>query len=119
MKCVKHHVEAVAICACCGRALCADCITAPTARRITCSAECTSSLERAEKALELLLHKTVQNARATAFYYYLSGCLAAAAAVAAKFWLPSPLLIWLTAGCAAVLFLSGAWHTVIARKTKL
>jgi len=111
MKCFKHgSTEAVAICAYCGRALCHECIQAPTAARIVCSDGCAKALARDEKALQLLLHKSAQSARASAFYCYLCGGLSAGAAVAAWYMLPSPFLIYFTAACAVVLFFSGFWY---------
>jgi len=116
MKCFKHHVaDAVAVCAYCGRGLCPECISAPTPARIACSPECQQALARDAKALQLLLDKSVQSARASAFYCYLCGGLSAAAAVAAWFMLPSPFLIYFTGACAGVLILSGAWYQRGAR----
>lgn len=118
MKCLKHHGEAVAVCAYCGRALCAEC--APTsARRMVCSEDCGTALGRSERGLELILHKSQQSTQASAFYCYLCGALSFGAAVAAWYMLPSPFLIAFTAGCAVVLIASGAWYTIISRKTKL
>lgn len=120
MKCFKHNTaEAVAVCAYCGRALCPDCVHSPTATRVVCSGDCATAFDRREEALKLLLHKSVQNSRASAFYCYLSGGLSAGAAVAAWYMLPSPFLIYFTAGCAVVLILSGIWHGRGARKQHL
>ena len=117
MKCFNHHsTDAVAVCAYCARALCPDCIPAPTASRVVCSDVCHTALERHEQALERLLHQSVQSARASAFYSYLCGGLSAAAAVAAWFMLPSPFLIDFTAACALVCFVSGYWHGRGAKK---
>jgi hypothetical protein len=119
MKCLKHSAEAVAVCAYCGRALCAECVPAPGARRMVCSDDCGAALGRAERGLELILHKSMQSARASAFYCYLCGGLSAGAAVGAWYMLPSPFLIWFTSGCALALIASGIWYGRIARKTKL
>jgi len=119
MKCLKHNAEAVAVCAYCGRALCAECVPAPGPRRMVCSEDCAAALDRAERGLELILQKSLQSARASAFYCYVCGGLSAAAAVGAWFTLPSPFLIWFTGGCALVLIASGVWYGRIARKTKL
>ena len=110
MKCLKHSVEAVAVCAYCGRALCADCIQSPLATRMVCSSACATSLEHNEQALQRLLDKSAQTARASAFYCYLCGGLSAAAAVVAWFMLPSPFLILFTGGTAVVLIVSGVWY---------
>jgi hypothetical protein len=111
MKCINHHPDdAVAFCLYCGRALCPACLPSPTAGRIVCSSACQTGLERNERAVQFLLDKTVESARASAFYCYLCGGLSAAAAVAAGFMLPSPFLIYFTSGCALVLFAAGFWY---------
>lgn len=110
MKCLKHSVEAIAVCAYCGRALCTDCIQSPQATRMVCSSACATSLERNERTLHRLLDKSVQTSRASAFYCYLCGGLSAAAAVVAWFMLPSPFLILFTGATAVVLIVSGFWY---------
>ena len=77
---------------------------------MVCSSGCQTALERNERTMQLLLDKSVQNARASAFYFYLCGGLSAGAAGAAWFMLPSPFLIYFTAGCALVCFAAGFWH---------
>ena len=116
MKCSTHHAEAVAVCAYCGRALCKDCIQSPTAPRMVCSNDCAAALARADQALQMILQRSAQSARASAFYCYVSGGLSAAAAVVAWFMLPSPFLILFTGGCAVVLIASGIWHGRVAKK---
>jgi hypothetical protein len=118
MKCAAHNSEAVAICAYCGRALCAECVKSSANERMTCSDNCASALARNDKALQLILQKSLQSARASAFYSYLCGGLSLAAAVGAHFYLPSPFLIWFTAGCGGVFIASGIWYGRIARKQK-
>ena len=111
MKCFKHNAaDAVAVCAYCGRALCPDCLPDPTAPRIVCSSDCSSALAREASAVQMLLDKSAQSARASAFYCYLTGALSAGAAVAAWFMLPSPFLILFTGACAIVLIISGVWY---------
>jgi len=118
MKCINHEsADAVAVCMYCGRALCPACILSPTASRLVCSSGCNTALEHNERAVRLLLDKSVQSARANAFYCYLCGGLSAVAAVAALFMLPSPFLIYFTAGCSLVLFAAGFWHGRGAKKT--
>jgi len=56
------------------------------------------------QAVQLLLAKSVQSARASSFYNYLCGGLSATAAAAAWF------LIYFTAGCALVFCAAGYWH---------
>ena len=116
MKCSKHQTEAIAICAYCGRALCAECVPAPAAPRMVCPDNCAVALTRNDQALQLILQKSFQSARASAFYSYLCGGLSAAGAVGAYFYLPVPFLVWFTAGCSVVFIASGIWYGRIARK---
>jgi hypothetical protein len=58
----------------------------------------------------MILQRSVQNARASAFYCYLCAALSAGAAIAAYYLLPSPFLIYFTGGCAAVLAIAGVWY---------
>ena len=117
MKCFQHNTaDAVAVCAYCGKAICMDCIPSPSSSRMVCSNDCASALTHEGKIIQLLLDKSAQSARASAFYCYLTGGLSAAAAVAAWFMLPSPFLIYFTGACAVVLILSGIWYQRGARK---
>jgi predicted nucleic acid-binding Zn ribbon protein len=119
MKCFKHDVEAVAVCPYCGRALCASCAAATAAPRLACSEECAAALTRNERMLEMLLQKSRQSARANSVYCYLAGALSAGATIAAWYWLPSPLLMWLTGASAVVLIISGVFFGRGARKMKM
>jgi hypothetical protein len=120
MKCFKHNsIDAVAVCAYCGRALCPDCVPPPSTGRIACSTECAAALTTNVNALQLLLDKSAQSAQASAFYCYLTSALSAGAAVAAWFMLPSPFLICFTGACALVLFAAGWWYGRVARKHDL
>jgi hypothetical protein len=85
MKCAAHHAEAVAVCAYCGRALCADCAKPSATQRMACSDACAAALERDDKAMQLILQKSLQSAWASAFYCYLCAGLSAGAAVGACF----------------------------------
>jgi hypothetical protein len=116
MKCSAHHAEAIAVCAYCGRALCVDCAKPLAAQRMVCSEYCAITLARADRAMELILQKSLQSAQASAFYSYLCGGLSAAGAVGAWFYMHVPFLIWFTAGCSVVFFASGIWYGRIARK---
>jgi len=78
MKCLTHQAEAVAVCAYCGRALCADCAKPNATQRMVCSDRCAAALTQNDKALQLILQKSLQSARASAFYSYLCGGLSAA-----------------------------------------
>jgi hypothetical protein len=115
MKCAAHNSEAVGICVYCGRALCGDCAKPGTTGRMTCSENCATALAHNETALQLILQKSVQGSRASAFYLYLCAGLSLAAAIGAHFYLPSPFLIWFCAGCAVVFIASGIWHGKISR----
>src|SRR5450631_1789012 len=108
MKCAAHQAEAVAVCA--------DCARPSTTQRLVCSDSCAAALARADAALELILQKSLQSARASAFYSYLCGGLSAAGAVGAWFYLPVPFLVWFTAGCSLVFIASGIWYGRIAGK---
>ena len=117
MKCFKHNAaDSIAVCAYCGRAICAACVVSPTVERIVCSEDCSAALARNARAIQLLLDKSAQSARASAFYCYLTSALSAGAAVAAWFMLPSPFLIYFTAACALVLSAAGFWYGRVARK---
>lgn len=116
MKCFKHKTDAVALCAYCGRGMCEECVTSLAASRMVCSVECASALGRNERAMQVVLEKSVQSLKASAFYCYVCGGLSAAAAVVAWFMLPSPFLILFTAACAVVLIASGIWYTVASGK---
>jgi predicted nucleic acid-binding Zn ribbon protein len=118
MKCTTHQIEAVAICAYCGRAACADCIKPSPTNRVVCSENCSAALERGDKAMEMILQKSFQTARASAFYSFLCGGLSAAGAIGAHFYLPSPFLIWFCGGCSVVCIASGIWYGRIAKQQK-
>jgi hypothetical protein len=116
MKCLAHKTEAVAVCAYCGRALCPDCINSTEAVRMVCSDRCADALAQGEKAMQMMLHHSRQNAKASAFYCYLCAGLSAVAAITAWFMLPSPFLILFTGGCALVLTASGVWYSRVTRQ---
>jgi hypothetical protein len=116
MKCFKHRTDAVAVCAYCGRGMCEECATSPTAPRLVCSAGCAAALERNERAMQSILQKSVQSLKASAFYCYLCAGLSGGGAIVAWFLLPSTFLILFTGACAVVLLASGIWYTVVSRK---
>jgi hypothetical protein len=116
VKCAEHKAEAIAICAYCGRALCVDCAKHSETLRMVCSDTCAMALLQNNKAMQLLLHKSVQSAQASAFNCYLCGGLSLAAAVGAHFYLPSPFLIFFTVGCGGVFIISGIWYGRMAGK---
>ena len=74
MKCATHDADAVAVCAYCGRALCAACERAPSPRT-ACSSACAAALARSDRAVDLTLAKSVQMARVSAYGCWLMGVL--------------------------------------------
>lgn len=116
MKCTAHQAEAVAVCAYCGRALCADCAKPSATQRLVCSENCDAALTRNDRALQSLLQKHLQSARINAVFYLLCGVLSTAGAVGAWFYLPSPFLIWFCAGCGFVFTAAGIWFAFAARR---
>lgn len=85
---------------------------------MVCSDTCAAALDREARAIDLVLQKSLQNTRATAFYYFLCAVLTGAGAVGAWLYFPSPFLIWFCAGSSAVFIASGAWYLWIARKSR-
>jgi hypothetical protein len=120
MNCFKHDTEAVAVCPYCGRALCRTCATASAtaAPRLACSEECATAMLRTEQSLEMLLQKSRQSARANAIYCYLAAAICVGGTIAAWYWLPVPLLMWLTGASAVALLVSGFWFGRGAGKLK-
>jgi hypothetical protein len=118
MKCLKHEAEAAGVCSWCGRALCRQCADASGTGRLACAEGCAPALLRQQRALESLLEKSVQTARANSVNYYICGVSSAGAAVAAWFLLPIPLLIWFLGASAAALIFSGIWLGRVAGKMK-
>lgn len=119
MKCFKHPVEAISVCAYCGRGLCSECIPSLTAPRMVCSEACGTALANSDWAIQNILQKSLQGLRASAFYCYLCAGLSGGAAIVAWFMLPSPFLILFTGGCGLVLLAAGVWYTAIARKQRI
>lgn len=85
---------------------------------MVCSESCDAALTRGDKAMDMILQKSLQSARASAFYSYLCAVLSAAGAVGAYFYLPVPFLMWFTAGCSVVFIASGVWYSRIACRSK-
>jgi len=83
---------------------------------MVCSENCALALANGDKAMRLILQKSLQSARASAFYCYLCGMLSAAGAIGACFYLQVSFLIWFTAGCSVVFIASGVWYGRIAQK---
>jgi hypothetical protein len=118
MKCSTHNVEAIAVCVWCGRMLCPDCAKQSASRRMVCSDNCAAALGREAKVMDLVLQKSLQNTRASAFYYFLCAVLTGTGGIGAWYYLPSPFLIWFCAGCTVVFTASGVWYLWIARKSR-
>jgi hypothetical protein len=116
MKCAAHQSEAVGVCAWCGRAVCGICGKSSESRRLVCSDDCAASLAREARAMDLILRKSIQSARASAFYSFLCAALSAGGAVGAWRYLPEPFLIWFCAGCSVVFIASGIWFAAIAKR---
>jgi hypothetical protein len=116
MRCQQHDLDAVGVCAWCGRGVCRKCVEGAGPLRLTCSPDCATALARQAGVLESLLERSRQTARANSVNYYVSGAVAAGATIAAWFWLPSPLLMWFTGVSAAALMVSGFWLGRVARK---
>jgi len=115
MICPTHNSEAVGICSYCGRAVCAQC-PKPSGPRLVCSDTCAAALAQADKAMETILQKSVQNTRASAFYYFLCAAGCAAGAVGANFYFHVPFLTWFMGGCSVLFAIAGFWYLRIARK---
>lgn len=117
MKCHLHSSsEAVGVCAHCGRALCPECATGVAPAPLACGPACAEQAERLTTAVQLLVERSRQNARASAVYCYLSAALSGSAAMAAWYWLPSPFLMSFAGGSALVLAAAGFWHGRAAGK---
>lgn len=126
MKCREHNsVEVIGVCLNCGRAVCSACAASPASALspapspLVCSRACAEDLTRRNGALELLVERSVQSARASAVYYFLSAGVSGGAAVAAWFWLPSPILICFAGGSAVALASAGVWHGRGAKARKV
>lgn len=117
MKCHLHPVEAIGICAYCGRGLCLECAkTAAPGSRLVCSPECQATLARDDKAMQSILLKSVQSARASANYNYMCAALSAGATVGAYYYVPLPFLIVFIGACSVIFLAAGLWQGRIARK---
>jgi hypothetical protein len=117
MKCHRHPTDAIGVCAYCGRGLCPDCARPADANpRLVCSPGCADALARDDRAMQAILQKSVQSARASAYYSYLCAALSAGGAIGADYYLPSPYLIAFTSACAVIFAASGFWYGRIARR---
>src|SRR6476620_2449806 len=105
MICAQHKIQAVGVCAWCGRGVCADCSSVTATPRIVCSEVCQTALRKHERAIESILRKSVQSLRASAFYCFLCGVISLAAGIVAYYTLPSNFLIGFCGACGIALIL--------------
>ena len=120
MKCHSHAVDAIGVCAYCGRGVCANCAAASAdVPRLVCSTACATALTRADKAMASILRKSEQSARASSYYSYLCAALSTGGAIGAVYYLPHPYLIAFTSACALIFLASGYWYGRIARKQNI
>jgi hypothetical protein len=75
MKCATHHDDATAVCAYCGRALCPACERVASSARTACSTTCAEALAKSDQAIDLMLSKSIQMLKTTAYGCYLLGAL--------------------------------------------
>lgn len=74
MKCAKHRdVEAVGMCCCCGRAICADCSQPGASRKLVCSTECERNVSDHDAAITAVLSKMNRNSRLAGIFSILTG----------------------------------------------
>ena len=66
--------------------------------------------------MQSILQKSLQTARASAYYSYLCAALSAGGAIGAWYYLPSPYLIVFTSACCVIFAASGFWYGRIARR---
>jgi hypothetical protein len=117
MKCTAHNEEANGICAYCGRALCSHCSRSPAQLRNACSDACATALGRADRAVELIIQKTVQGAKAGALSCYISGVLFVLTGIAAAIFMSrDTFLIVFPAALGIGLIISGVAFSKVARQ---
>ena len=117
MKCSAHNAEANAVCAYCGRALCLDCVRPPSGQRTACSEICATSLTKADAAVELIISKSVQTARAGALTCYLLGGVFIGCGVMAGFMVPFPAFLIAFLGISGVgMLIGGVLYGRVAKK---
>ncbi len=81
MKCATHNQDAIAVCAYCGRAVCASCNPIPSSPRVACSDACAAALSKTDRAITQILAKNVQGARVAAWLCDISGIIFLAVAI--------------------------------------
>ena len=116
MKCKTHNAEANAVCVYCGRALCPDCARPTNSARTACSETCATALAKADAAVELIINKSVQSARAGALTCYLLGGIFIACGVLAVFMMPSPFLIAFLGISGVGMLIGGLFYGRAAKK---
>lgn len=118
MNCHLHASGAIGVCAYCGRGLCPACAEASAGQpRLVCSPACAAALARDDRAMQSILQKSEQSARASANYSYLCALLSGGGAIGAYNYLPSDYLIWFTSACSVIFLISGIFYSRIAKKS--
>jgi hypothetical protein len=117
MKCATHNQDATAICAHCGVALCPTCSRVSASQRTACSEGCAQALTKADRAIETILRKSTQLAKASAYGCFLCGALMIGFGIYARLNYPqlrliSPLMVVMGVG----FLVFGAWYHMAARK---
>jgi hypothetical protein len=90
--------------------MCRECGSGIGSGPLICSSGCADSLSQQRNAIQSLVEYCNETRRASATYYFLSAALSAGGAVAARFFLPLPFLVWFAGGCAVVLTITGFRH---------
>jgi hypothetical protein len=70
-----------AICAYCGRALCPACERLPSSPRVACSEACATALAKTDRAIDLILSKTIETTRRSGYFLLAIGLMFVAFAV--------------------------------------
>ena len=118
MKCETHSNEATAVCAYCGRALCAECDRAASSPRIACSQACADALAKTDRAISLILTKNIQGARITGYFCYVLGVIFLAVGIYGYILYPRMRVVHpMAAACGIALIAWGAFFHRLAKKS--
>ena len=117
MKCATHNQDATAICAHCGIALCPACSRAAGSQRTACSESCAQALTKADRAIDTVIRKSTQMAKASAYGCFFCGAVMLAFGIYARLRYPQfrvapPLMAAMGVG----LLVFGAWYQRAAGK---
>ena len=117
MKCTAHNAEATAVCAHCGKALCPSCSRSVSGDRTGCSDGCAAALARADRATEIIIHKSTMSAKASAFACYLCGALFVISGIAAFITYEGRMFLPLFCGGLGIaLIVCGFWYSKAAKQ---